>query len=115
MPPISQALATFRGARRRFEAKLQNEYIRVFDDYGHHPTEIRATLEMARGVGGERVVVMFQPHRYSRTQALRNQFGAAVNAAEVDYFTDVYPASQQPIPSVFGARGTLALRDHGHP
>jgi UDP-N-acetylmuramate--L-alanine ligase/UDP-N-acetylenolpyruvoylglucosamine reductase len=115
MPPISQALATFRGARRRFEAKLQNEYIRVFDDYGHHPTEIRATLEMARGVGGERVVVMFQPHRYSRTQALRNQFGAAFNAADVVYVTDVYPASEQPIPGVSGATVTDALSEYGHP
>jgi UDP-N-acetylenolpyruvoylglucosamine reductase len=108
-------MATFRGARRRFEAKLQNEYIRVFDDYGHHPTEIKATLEMARGVGGERVVVMFQPHRYSRTQALRNQFGAAFNAADVVYVTDVYPASEQPIPGVSGATVTDALSEHGHP
>jgi UDP-N-acetylmuramate--alanine ligase len=100
MPPISQALA---------------EYIRLFDDYGHHPTEIKATLEMARGVGGERVVVMFQPHRYSRTQALRNQFGAAFNAADVVYVTDVYPASEQPIPGVSGATVTNALSEHGHP
>jgi UDP-N-acetylmuramate--alanine ligase len=112
---ISQALATFRGARRRFEAKLQNEHVRVFDDYGHHPTEIKATLEMARGVGGERVVVMFQPHRYSRTQALRNQFGAAFDAADVVYVTDVYPASEQAIPGVSGATVTEALHEHGHP
>ena len=115
MTPISQALATFRGARRRFEAKLQNEHVRVFDDYGHHPTEIKATLEMARGVGGERIVVMFQPHRYSRTQALRNQFGTAFDAADVVYVTDVYPASERPIPGVTGATITDALSDHGHP
>ncbi|HEY4814078.1 MAG TPA: UDP-N-acetylmuramate--L-alanine ligase, partial [Chthoniobacterales bacterium] len=115
MAHISGALATFRGARRRFEAKLQNEYAQVFDDYGHHPTEIKATLAMARGVGGDRVVVMFQPHRYSRTQALRNQFGAAFDAADVLYVTDVYPASEQPIPGVTGATVVDAVRQHGHP
>jgi UDP-N-acetylmuramate--alanine ligase len=115
MIQISQALVTFRGARRRFEAKLQNDHVQVFDDYGHHPTEIKATLEMARGVGGDRVVVMFQPHRYTRTQALRNQFGAAFDAADVVYVTDVYPASEQPIPGVSGATVADALREHGHP
>ena len=114
MAHISGALATFRGARRRFEAKLQNEYARVFDDYGHHPTEIKATLEMARGVGGDRVVVMFQPHRYSRTQALRDRFGAAFDAADVLYVTDVYPASERPIPGVTGATVANAVRQHGH-
>src|SRR6201993_344870 len=115
MVQISAALATFRGARRRFEAKLQNDHLQVFDDYGHHPTEIKATLAMARGVGGERVVVMLQPHRYSRTQALRDQFGAAFDAADVLYVTDVYPASEKPIPGVSGATVADVVREHGHP
>jgi UDP-N-acetylmuramate--alanine ligase len=115
MVHISAALATFRGARRRFEAKLQNDHLQVFDDYGHHPTEIKATLAMARGVGGKRVVVMFQPHRYSRTQALRDQFGVAFDAADVLYVTDVYPASEKPIPGVSGATVADAVREHGHP
>jgi UDP-N-acetylmuramate--alanine ligase len=112
---VSEALASFRGARRRFEPKLQDQNITVFDDYGHHPTEIKATLEMARGVGGERIVVMFQPHRYSRTRALRNQFGAAFDGADLVYVTDVYPASEDPIPGVSGATLVEALHQHGHP
>jgi len=115
MAQIADGLATFRGARRRFESKLENEHFQIFDDYGHHPTEIKATLAMARGVGRDRVVVMFQPHRYSRTQALRNQFGTAFDAADAVYVTDVYPASEQPIPGVSGATVTEALREHGHP
>ena len=112
---ITKALASFRGARRRFESKLQNDDFQIFDDYGHHPTEIKATLEMARGVGRERVVVMFQPHRYSRTQALRNQFGEAFDAADLVYITDVYPASELPIPGVSGNTIVEALQEHGHP
>jgi UDP-N-acetylmuramate--alanine ligase len=115
MVHIAAALATFRGARRRFEAKLQNQFAQVFDDYGHHPTEIKATLAMARGVGGDRVVVMFQPHRYSRTQALKDKFGEAFAAADVLYVTDVYPASEQPIPGVSGATVADAVRQNGHP
>jgi UDP-N-acetylmuramate--alanine ligase len=112
---ISEALGSFRGARRRFEPKLQDRDFAVFDDYGHHPTEIKATLEMARGVGSERIVVMFQPHRYSRTKALRNQFGAAFDGADLVYVTEVYPASEDPIPGVSGATLVEALHEHGHP
>ena len=112
---IAEALTSFRGARRRFEPKLQHRDLAVFDDYGHHPTEIKATLEMARGVGSERIVVMFQPHRYSRTKALRDRFGAAFDGADLVYVTDVYPASEPPIPGVSGATLVEALHEHGHP
>ncbi len=77
-PKIAEALASFRGARRRFEVKLQNDDFLVVDDYGHHPTEIRETLRTAQGIGRKRIVVMFQPHRYSRTRALRKEFGGGI-------------------------------------
>jgi UDP-N-acetylmuramate--alanine ligase len=112
---IAEALASFRGARRRFEVKLQNEEFLVVDDYGHHPTEIRETLRTAQGIGRKRIVVMFQPHRYSRTQALRNEFGAAFNSADLVFVTDVYAASEEPIPGVSGETITDAIREQGRP
>jgi UDP-N-acetylmuramate--alanine ligase len=114
-PKIAEALASFRGARRRFEVKLQSDDFLVVDDYGHHPTEIRETLRTAQGIGRKRIVVMFQPHRYSRTQALRNQFGAAFDAADVAFVTDVYAASEQPIAGISGETIVSAIREQGHP
>ncbi len=72
------------------------------DDYGHHPTEIRATLASARGMGRKRIIVLFQPHRYTRTQALREEFGRAFEDADLVWVADVYAASEQPIPGVSG-------------
>lgn len=114
-PTIAEALASFRGARRRFEVKLQSDDFLVVDDYGHHPTEIRETLRTAQGIGRKRIVVMFQPHRYSRTQALRNEFGAAFNAADAVFVTDVYPASEQPIAGISGETIVNAIRKQDHP
>jgi UDP-N-acetylmuramate--alanine ligase len=114
-PKIAEALASFRGARRRFEVKLQSDDFLVVDDYGHHPTEIRETLRTAQGIGRKRIVVIFQPHRYSRTQALRNQFGAAFDAADVAFVTDVYAASEQPIAGISGETIVSAIREQGHP
>jgi UDP-N-acetylmuramate--alanine ligase len=114
-PRIAEALASFRGARRRFEVKLQSDDFLVVDDYGHHPTEIRETLRTARGLGEKRIVVMFQPHRYSRTQALRDEFGAAFAAADLVFATDIYPASEDPIPGVSGETIVSAIRQRGHP
>jgi UDP-N-acetylmuramate--L-alanine ligase/UDP-N-acetylenolpyruvoylglucosamine reductase len=114
-PKILEALGSFQGARRRFEVKLQNEDFLVVDDYGHHPTEIRATLETARGSGRKRIVVMFQPHRYSRTQALRKEFGAAFGSADVVFVTDVYAASEEPIAGISGNTIVGAVREEGHP
>src|SRR5207244_4364498 len=109
-----EALGSFRGARRRFEVKLQNEDFLVVDDYGHHPTEIRETLRTAQAIGRKRIVVMFQPHRYSRTQALRREFGAAFDRADLVFVTDVYAASEQPIPGVSGETIVSAIREQGH-
>jgi UDP-N-acetylmuramate--alanine ligase len=112
---IVEALASFRGAKRRFEVKLQNEEFLVVDDYGHHPTEIKATLQTASSIGRKRIVVMFQPHRYSRTKALRNEFGPAFDAADLVFVTDVYPASEQPIAGVSGDTIAGAIRELGRP
>ena len=73
---IAKSLGTFRHARRRFEIKYQSDRFLLVDDYAHHPTEIRATLATAKSAGRKRVLTMFQPHRYSRTKALRQEFGA---------------------------------------
>jgi UDP-N-acetylmuramate--alanine ligase len=114
-PKIADALASFRGARRRFEVKLQNEDFLVVDDYGHHPTEIRETLRTAQAIGRKRIVVMFQPHRYSRTRALRNEFGAAFDSADLVFVTDVYAASEEPIPGISGETIVGAIRERGNP
>ena len=114
-PNIARALKSFRGARRRFEIKLQSPEITVVDDYGHHPTEIKATLSTARSTGRRRIVVMFQPHRYTRTHALRNEFGSAFRDADLVYVTDVYPASEKPIDGVSGETIVAALKRNAHP
>lgn len=98
----SRALATFAGARRRFETKYLSKRLRLIDDYGHHPTELAATLQTARSLKPTRLVVLFQPHRYSRTQKLAKEFGAVLQAADKVFITDVYPASEAPIDGVSG-------------
>lgn len=99
---ISAALESFRGAKRRFEIKYRSERYMFVDDYGHHPTEIRATLASAKGTGRKRIITLFQPHRYTRTQALREEFGRAFEDAGMVWVADVYAASEQPIPGVSG-------------
>ena len=99
---VAAALESFRGARRRFEIKHRSEQYLLVDDYGHHPTEVRATLATARGTGRRRVTVLFQPHRYTRTQALRREFGHAFADADTLLVADVYAASEPPIPGVSG-------------
>jgi UDP-N-acetylmuramate--L-alanine ligase/UDP-N-acetylenolpyruvoylglucosamine reductase len=99
---IAAALETFRGARRRFEIKYRSERFMLVDDYGHHPSEIRATLATARGTGRKRVLCMFQPHRYTRTQKLKEEFGRAFHDADFAVITEIYPASESPIPGVSG-------------
>jgi UDP-N-acetylmuramate--alanine ligase len=96
---IAEALATFPGVARRFETRGQAGGVRVVDDYGHHPTEIAATLTAARGLGG-RVLVLFQPHRYSRTEALRREFGGCFTEADRVWVLDVYAAGEPPIPGI---------------
>jgi UDP-N-acetylmuramate--alanine ligase len=96
---VAEALAEFHGVSRRFETRGEAAGVRVIDDYGHHPTEIAATLAAARGLGG-RVLVLFQPHRYSRTHALEREFGACFGDADRVWVLDIYPAGETPIPGV---------------
>ena len=111
---IAEALETFRGARRRFEIKYRSERYMIVDDYGHHPSEIRATLATAKNTGRKRVLCMFQPHRYSRTQALQKEFGGAFDHADRVIVTDVYAASETPLPGVSGQTIADAISAHGH-
>jgi UDP-N-acetylmuramate--alanine ligase len=97
---IADALAAFQGAERRFERRGVVNDITVVDDYGHHPTEIAAVLAAARAAGPKRVVVAFQPHRYSRTAQLMPEFAAALAAADEVVLTDIYPAGEDAIPGV---------------
>lgn len=99
---IRHALQTFRGARRRFEVKHSGERFKVIDDYGHHPSEVKATLATAKGLNPKRILCLFQPHRYSRTQLLKKEFGQAFGDVDELFVTDVYPASEKPLPGVSG-------------
>lgn len=95
------ALANFSGASRRFEFKGAGRGVRVYDDYAHHPTEVRAALAAARSVAGEhRVHVLFQPHLFSRTREFAHEFAEALNAADTALVLEIYPAREDPIPGV---------------
>jgi UDP-N-acetylmuramate--alanine ligase len=95
---LLEGLHNFRGAGRRFELKATEHGIRIIDDYGHHPTEIRVTLEAARRYAGDgRVLVIFQPHRYSRTQAFLDEFAVALDMADDVTLLEIYAASEKPI------------------
>jgi len=107
----AESISAFGGVRRRFERIGECAGIRVVDDYAHHPTEIRATLGAAREVGFERVWVVFQPHRFSRTEALARDFGAAFGDADRVVVMDVYSAGETPIPGVSGKTVVDSLLD----
>jgi UDP-N-acetylmuramate--alanine ligase len=109
----ARALATFPGIERRFEPKGAARGVRVVDDYGHHPAEIRATLAAARQVHEGRVVVVFQPHRYSRTQHLFDEFATAFHQADLLLLTEIYAAGEDKIPGVDAAHLAEAIRAHG--
>jgi UDP-N-acetylmuramate--alanine ligase len=111
---IREGLAKFAGVSRRFDIKGVVNEITVVDDYGHHPAEIRATLEAARGCKFNRLLVLFQPHRYTRTQHLWNEFSRAFNQADVLVLTDIYAASETPIPGVTSEALADAIREAGH-
>jgi UDP-N-acetylmuramate--alanine ligase len=111
---IREGLETFAGVGRRFEVKGTINDITVIDDYGHHPAEIRATLEAARVCKFNRLLVLFQPHRYSRTQHLWDDFCRAFNQADVLVLTDIYAASEAPIPGVTSEALVAAIREAGH-
>ncbi len=114
---IAAALESFRGAKRRFELKHSDHANRIFDDYGHHPTEIQATLATARKgvVGKGRLVVLFQPHRFTRTAALREQFGRAFRDADVVFVAPIYSAGENPIEGVGPESIVMAAKADGHP
>ncbi len=112
---IAKALARFQGVDRRFQFKGEAFGATVIDDYGHHPTEIQATLAAAREGFGARTVVAFQPHRYSRTRALLEEFGRAFVLADRVIVTSIYAAGEAPLPDVDGAAVADALVRHGHP
>ena len=112
-PHIARALSTFAGAKRRFETKYLSADYRIVDDYGHHPSELTATLQTARSLKPKRLVVLFQPHRYTRTQALAEDFGKVLQAADLVFISDVYPASEKPIDGISGQTLVDAMKRHG--
>ncbi|MGA7222277.1 MAG: UDP-N-acetylmuramate--L-alanine ligase [Candidatus Acidiferrales bacterium] len=111
---IRAGLAKFSGVGRRFEIKGTFNGVTLIDDYGHHPAEIRATLEAARGCGYHRLLVLFQPHRYTRTQHLWEDFRRSFNLADVLVLTEIYAAGEQPIEGVTGEKLADAIRGAGH-
>ena len=114
VPTIRESLATFTGAERRFTKKGEKNGVLVVDDYGHHPTEIAATLQAARqGFPDKRIVAAFQPHRYTRTKTLLEEFGRAFFDADAVLITDIYPAGEPPIPGITGLTLVESLQAHG--
>ena len=111
IPQVQEALENFRGVDRRFQIRGQAAGVTVIDDYGHHPTEIRATLAAAKQCGYRKIHVIFQPHRYTRTRDLMDEFAAAFGVADSLIVLDIYPASEQPIEGITGE--TLAQRITG--
>lgn len=112
---IAAGLIKVGGIHRRLERKGEGRGIEIIDDYGHHPTEIKATLAALRACyPNRRLVVLFQPHRYTRTKALFNDFVTAFNQADRLVLTEIYPAGEAPIPGVTGQGLAEAIRGHGH-
>jgi UDP-N-acetylmuramate--alanine ligase len=111
---MSSALASFRGVQRRFTVRGEARGVTVVDDYGHHPAEVRAVLRGAREAFGRRVVCLFQPHRYTRTRDLKEEFATAFNDADVLLLSEVYPAGEEPIPGATGVALADAIRACGH-
>ncbi len=111
---IRKALRDFSGVQRRFEIKGEGGGITVVDDYGHHPTEIKATLAAAKAGLGRRLVAVFQPHRYTRTQHLLEEFFTSFNQADTVIVMDIYAAGEQPIPGVSGRAIYEGVKRHGH-
>ena len=112
---VVSALESFQGARRRFEFKHRSANYTVVDDYGHHPSEVLATLTTARSGHEGRIITLFQPHRFTRTLALCEQFGRAFHSSDVVIVTEVYAASEPPLPGVSGQLIVDCLLKEGHP
>ena len=111
---IREGLAQFRGVDRRFQVKGVERGVTVVDDYGHHPTEIRATLAAARGCAPHRLHVLFQPHRYTRTMHLMDEFARSFHQADRVLVLDIYAASEQPIEGVTAEALVDRMRQYGH-
>jgi len=109
---IREALESFRGVERRFHLRGSAAGVDVIDDYGHHPTEIRATLAAARQCGYKKIHVIFQPHRYTRTRDLMDEFATAFSDADSLIVLDIYPASEQPIEGITGEALADRIADH---
>ena len=112
---IRLGLESFRGVERRFQIRGERGGITVIDDYGHHPTEIAATLAAARHCDFKRIHVVFQPHRYSRTHLLAKDFGACFGDCDHLHVVDIYPAGELPIPGVSAEKLVEEIRASGHP
>ncbi|HEX7176722.1 MAG TPA: UDP-N-acetylmuramate--L-alanine ligase [Pyrinomonadaceae bacterium] len=112
---IALGLAEFAGVNRRFQHKGEEAGVLVVDDYGHHPTEIQATLAAAKiGSAGRRMLALFQPHRYTRTKDLMDEFARSFNNADVVLITDIYAASEDPIEGITAETLVEAIRRYGH-
>jgi UDP-N-acetylmuramate--alanine ligase len=111
---IREGLATFSGVDRRFQLRGKERGVSVVDDYGHHPTEIQATLDGARLCGFRRIHVLFQPHRYTRTQHLMDEFARAFHQADSLFVMDIYAASETPIEGVTAEALVDRIRQFGH-
>jgi len=101
---ISGALRDFGGIQRRFQVKAEKNRIMVVDDYAHHPSEIRSTLKAAKNGWNRRIVAVFQPHRYTRTRDLYNDFVTAFNEADILVLTDISPAGEKAIEGISGRK-----------
>ena len=110
---IADALHEFRGVERRFDVRGEPGGILIVDDYGHHPTEIAAVLEAARGLN-RRLIVAFQPHRFTRTAALMHSFGPALVAADHIVLADIYPAGEDPLAGITVDALATAIRGSVH-
>jgi UDP-N-acetylmuramate--alanine ligase len=111
---MKEPLSTFHGVARRFTVVAEVGGVTLIDDYGHHPAEVVATLEAARGAYDKRVLVAFQPHRYTRTEALFDDFTRAFNKADTLLLADIYPAGEKPIEGISSERLARAIAEHGH-
>jgi UDP-N-acetylmuramate--alanine ligase len=112
---IRAGLAAFSGVKRRFTHVGDWQGVQVYDDYAHHPVEIAAVLRAARVAGTGRVIAVIQPHRYTRLQALFNEFSACLDDADIALVTPVYSAGEVPIPGIDRDELASGLRRHGHP
>jgi UDP-N-acetylmuramate--alanine ligase len=114
IPTIRQAFGGFQGVQRRFTVRGEARGVTVVDDYGHHPAEVKATLRGAREAFGRRIVCLFQPHRYTRTRDLKDDFARAFGDADVLFLTEIYSAGEEPIPEATAESLADAIRASGH-